>query len=105
MSRFCRNTLDGLNYVRRLKRHGVGVYFEKENVNTLFMDNEMILTFMMSQAQAESESLSGNVRWGHRKNFKDGKVYYHCKTFLGYRWGADGQPEIDQNSHRENSVA
>ena len=78
VSRFCRNTLDGLNYVRRLKRHGVGVYFEKENVNTLFMDNEMILTFMMSQAQAESESLSGNVRWGHRKNFKDGKVYYHC---------------------------
>ena len=73
VSRFCRNTLDGLNYVRRLKRHGVGVYFEKENVNTLFMDNEMILTFMMSQAQAESESLSGNVRWGHRKNFKDGK--------------------------------
>ena len=62
VSRFCRNTLDGLNYVRRLKRHGVGVYFEKENVNTLFMDNEMILTFMMSQAQAESESLSGNVR-------------------------------------------
>ena len=95
VSRFCRNTLDGLNYVRRLKRHGVGVYFEKENVNTLFMDNEMILTFMMSQAQAESESLSGNVKWGHRKNFKDGKVYYHCKNFLGYRWGADGQPEID----------
>ena len=61
----------------------------------IFMDNEMILTFMMSQAQAESESLSGNVRWGHRKNFKDGKVYYHCKNFLGYRWGADGQPEID----------
>ena len=59
------------------------------------MDNEMILTFMMSQAQAESESLSGNVKWGHRKNFKDGKVYYHCKNFLGYRWGADGQPEID----------
>ena len=54
-----------------------------------------VLTFMMSQAQAESESLSGNVRWGHRKNFKDGKVYYHCKNFLGYRWGADGQPEID----------
>ena len=41
------------------------------------MDNEMILTFMMSQAQAESESLSGNVKWGHRRNFKDGKVYYH----------------------------
>ena len=95
VSRFCRNTLDGLNYVRRLKGYGVGVYFEKENVNTLYMDNEMILTFMMSQAQAESESLSGNVKWGHRKNFQDGKVYYNYKGFLGYRKGPDGQPEID----------
>lgn len=95
VSRFCRNTLDGLNYVRRLKRFGVGVYFERENVNTLYMDNEMILTFMMSQAQAESESLSGNVRWGHRKNFKDGKVYYNYASFLGYRKGEDGLPEID----------
>lgn len=95
VSRFCRNTLDGLNYVRRLKRYGVGVYFERENVNTLYMDNEMILTFMMSQAQAESESLSGNVKWGHRKNFKDGKVYYNYASFLGYRKGADGLPEVD----------
>ncbi len=95
VSRFCRNTLDGLDYVRRLKRMDVGVYFEKENVNTLHMDNEMILTFMMSQAQAESESMSGNVKWGHRKNFKDGKVYYHYAGFLGYRQGEDGLPEID----------
>lgn len=94
VSRFCRNTLDGLEYVRELKSMGVGVYFEKENVNTLHMDNEMVLTFMMSQAQAESESLSGNIKWGHRKNFKDGKVYYHYSGFLGYREGADGLPEI-----------
>ena len=48
---------------------------------------------MMSQAQAESESLSGNVKWGHRRNFKDGKVYYHYASFLGYRKGPDGLPE------------
>lgn len=95
VSRFGRNTLDGLDTVRRLKRKGIGVFFEKENVNTLYMDNEMILTFMMSQAQAESESPSGNVKWGHRRNFKDGKVYYHYASFLGYRKGADGLPEID----------
>ena len=95
VSRFCRNTLDGLDYVRKLKRMGVGILFEKENVNTLHMDNEMILTFMMSQAQAESESMSGNIRWGHRKNFKDGKVYYHYAGFMGYRKGEDGLPEID----------
>lgn len=95
VSRFCRNTLDGLDYVRKLKRMGVGVFFEKENVNTLYMDNEMILTFMMSQAQAESESMSGNIRWGHRKNFKDGKVYFHYAGFLGYRRGENDLPEID----------
>lgn len=94
VSRFCRNTLDGLEHVRDLKRMGVGVFFEKENVNTMFMDNEMILTFMMSQAQAESESMSGNIKWGHRKNFKEGKVYYHYAGFLGYRRGADNLPEI-----------
>ena len=60
------------------------------------MDNEMILTFFFSQAQAESESLSGNVKWGHRKNFRDGKVYYQYKSFLGYKRGADGTPEIDE---------
>lgn len=95
VSRFSRNTLDGLKYVRELKSLGVGVYFEKENFNTLIMDNELILTFMMSAAQAESESMSGNVKWGHRKNFKDGKVYYHYNNFLGYREGEDGTPEID----------
>ena len=95
VSRFTRNTLDGLEYVRRLKRCGVGVYFEKENTNTLNMSNEMILTFMMSQAQSESESLSTNVKWGFRKRFQDGVVYYHYDSFLGYREGPDGQPEID----------
>lgn len=92
VSRFCRNTLDGLEYVRELKSMGVGVLFERENISTLEMDNEMVLTFMMSQAQAESESLSGNVKWGHRKNFKDGKVYHH--NMLGYQEGEDGEPEI-----------
>ena len=95
VSRFCRNTLDGLEYVRRLKRCGVGVYFEKDHTNTLTMDNEMILTFMMSQAQAESESMSTNIKWGFRKRFQDGVVYYHYGTLLGYRRGPDGGPEID----------
>lgn len=95
-TRFARNTLEGIQIVRKLKRLGIGVYFEKENANTLYMDNEMILTFFFSQAQAESESLSKNVSWGHRRNFENGKVYYQYKSFLGYRQGPDGQPEIDE---------
>jgi len=95
-TRFARNTLEGIQIVRKLKRLGIGVYFEKENTNTLYMDNEMLLTFFFSQAQAESESLSKNVGWGHRRNFENGKVYYHYDSFLGYKKGADGQPEIDE---------
>lgn len=97
VSRFCRNTLDGLEYVRRLKKCGVGVYFEKDHTNTLYMDNEMILTFLMSQAQAESESMSTSIKWGYRKRFADGVVYYHYDTLLGYRKGPDGGPEIDSD--------
>ncbi len=96
VSRFCRNTLDGLEYIRRLKKCGVGVYFEKENTNTLYMANEMILTFLMSQAQAESESMSSNIQWGHRARFKQGIVHYNFNNFLGYRKGEDGEPEIDE---------
>ena len=96
VTRFARNTLEGIQAVRDLRRMGIGVYFEKENTNTLYMDNEMVLTFFFSQAQAESESLSSNVRWGHRKNFRDGKVYYQYASFMGYRRGPDGQPEIDE---------
>ena len=95
-TRFARNTLEGIQIVRKLKRLGIGVFFEKENANTLYMDNEMILTFFFSQAQAESESLSKNVSWGHRRNFENGKVYYQYKSFLGYKRGPDGQPEIDE---------
>ncbi len=95
-TRFARNTLEGIQIVRQLRRLGVGVFFEKENANTLYMDNEMILTFFFSQAQAESESLSKNVSWGHRRNFENGKVYYQYDSFLGYKKGLDGQPEIDE---------
>ena len=95
-TRFARNTLEGIQTVRKLRRLGVGVFFEKENANTLYMDNEMILTFFFSQAQAESESLSKNVSWGHRRNYENGKVYYQYDSFLGYKKGPDGQPEIDE---------
>lgn len=51
---------------------------------------------MMSQAQAESESMSSNIQWGHRARFKQGIVHYNFNNFLGYRKGEDGEPEIDE---------
>lgn len=94
VSRFARNTLDCLTYVRMLKELGIGVLFEKENINTLKDANETILTLCSALAQSESESMSGNITWSKRKALRDGKVTFHYYRTLGYRRGADGQPEI-----------
>lgn len=84
ISRFARNTLDCLRYVRALKELGIGVYFEKENINTLDMDTELILTFMGAFAQSESESISANVKWGKKQAMKEGKVNFPISRLYGY---------------------
>ena len=67
ISRFARNTLDSIQYVRMLKALGIAVIFEKENINTSTMNSEMILTVLSAFAQAESESISQNVARGKRR--------------------------------------
>ena len=94
LSRFARNTVDCLETVRLLKANGIGVYFEKENINTLTESSEFLITLFSGFAQAESESLSKNVAWGKAKSAEAGKVTFQYKKMLGYRRGADGQPEI-----------
>ena len=94
LSRFARNTVDCLETVRLLKANGIGVYFEKENINTLTESSEFLITLFSGFAQAESESLSKNVAWGKAKSAEAGKVTFQYKMMLGDRKGADGQPEI-----------
>jgi DNA invertase Pin-like site-specific DNA recombinase len=77
-----------------LKGMGIGVIFEKEGFNTLYVKHEFIITIYSCLAQAESESHSGNVKWGRQKSFKNGNVPFSYGSFLGYRKGADGKPEI-----------
>ena len=93
ISRFARNTLDCIQYVRLLKSWGISVIFEKENIDTSNMTSEMILTCLSSFAQAESESISGNVTKGIRMGYRQGRFAFRYTGF-GYRKGADGQPEI-----------
>ena len=95
ISRFARNTVDCLKYVRALKELGIGIYFEKENINTLDMDTELILTFMGAFAQSESESISANVKWGKRQAMKEGKVSVNFERLYGYCVDDAGQPQID----------
>ena len=94
ISRFARNTVDCLNYVRALKELGIAVIFEKENMNTLEIDSEILITMLGAFAQSESESISANVRWGIRQAMKEGKAAINYRYFYGYRKGEDGRPEI-----------
>lgn len=94
ISRFARNTLDSIQYVRMLKQIGIAVIFEKENINTATMNSEMILTVLSAFAQAESESISQNVARGKRMGYRQGKFSFPYSQMLGYRKGADGKPEI-----------
>lgn len=94
ISRFARNTVDCLNYVRALKELGIAVIFEKENMNTLEIDSEILITMLGAFAQSESESISANVRWGIRQTMKEGKATIQYKYLYGYRKGDDGKPEI-----------
>ena len=93
VARFARNTVDSLNYVRRLKAKGIGVYFEEQNLDSLKADSEMLIGFHSVMAQAESENISANVRWGIRQRMRSGTFAFRY-NILGYRKGADGQPEI-----------
>lgn len=84
ISRFARNTLDCLNYVRRLKELGIGVTFEKEAIDTLDAKGEVLLTILSSLAQDESRSISENSTWGIRKRFEQGKFSVNTRKFMGY---------------------
>ena len=94
LSRFARNTVDSLNYIRELRTLGIAVISEKENINTLTAESEMLITIMSCFAQAESESISKNVAWGVRQSFKSGNVPMQYKKLLGYKKGENDLPEI-----------
>lgn len=94
VSRFARNTVDTLTIIRKLKEHGVEVYFEEQNIYTMDGKGEVLLTIMSSIAQEESRNISENVTWGMRKRFADGKVSMPYKQFMGYKRGKNGTPEV-----------
>lgn len=98
ISRFARNTLDTLTYVRELKELNpkVGIFFEKENIDTLDVRGEMVLTVLAAIAQEESHSISENIRWGIRKRFQAGIPQVNLNRFLGYSIGENGEWKINE---------
>lgn len=93
VARFARNTVDSLKYVRKLKGMGVGVFFEEQALDTMKAENEMSLGLYSVMAQAESENISANVRWGIQQRMKSGTFAFRY-NILGYRKGENGEPEI-----------
>ena len=96
ISRFARNTLDCLNFVRLLKDLGIGVIFEKENIQTLDGKGEVLLSILSSLAQDESRSISENSTWGIRRRFEQGKLQINHVKFLGYDKDKKGNLVINE---------
>ena len=96
ISRFARNTKECLESIRELKSLGVSIYFEKENIDTATMSGEMMTALFASFAQAESESISGNMRWSYQKRMQSG-AYVPSSVPYGYTM-IDGKMEIDVES-------
>ena len=84
ISRFARNTVDTLKYVRMLKEHNVAVLFEEENINTLEMSGELLLTILSSVAQQESETISAHVKLGLKMKKERGELvgFNNCYGFI-----------------------
>ena len=95
ISRFARNTLDCLKYIRQLKEKNIPVFFEKESINTMDSKGEVLLTIMASLAQQESQSLSQNIKLGLQYRYQQGHVQVNHNRFLGYTKDADGHLIID----------
>lgn len=95
ISRFARNTLDCLKYIRQLKEKNIPVFFEKENINTMDSKGEVLLTIMASLAQQESESLSKNVKMGLQFRYQNGEVQVNHNRFMGYTKDENGHLIIE----------
>ena len=98
ISRFARNTVDTLECVRQLRQLSppVGIFFEKENIDTLDSTGELFLTILSAMAQDESRSIGDNVRWSIQKNFQQGKPTINLERMLGYDLGEDGSWMINE---------
>lgn len=84
ISRFARNTVDALNYIRELKELGISIYFENENIDTLTPGGEVLITILAAMAEQESRTMSTNIKWSYQKKFKNGEVTLNTSQMWGY---------------------
>lgn len=102
ISRFARNTVDLLNVTRHLKTLGISVHFDRENIDTMSSDGELMLTLLASFAEEEAKSISDNTKWAVRKRFELGIAPPH--QILGYRWDGNGYYIVEREAQIVRSV-
>ena len=102
ISRFARNTLDTLKYVRMLKEKNVAILFEEENINTGSGQGELVLTLLSAMAQQESENISSHVLLGLKMKKDRGELigYNGC---YGYNYNLETK-EITINEEEASIV-
>ena len=96
ISRFARNTVDALQYIRELKELGIGIYFETQNIDTMTAGGDILITILAAIAEQESRNMSENIKWAFQKKFKEGEVVLACSQFLGYDHDKDKSIVINE---------
>lgn len=89
ISRFARNTTECLETIRELKSLGISIYFEEHNIDTKMVSSEMLTAVIASCAQAESESISRNMRWSVQKRMENG-TFNTCRAATGFQLSENG---------------
>ena len=95
ISRFSRNVTVTLEVARKLRDKDIGIFFEKENLNTLHYTSESLLAIFSSLAQAESESMSENIKMGREFKYKNGECCYNMGKVFGFNQDSDGLVTIN----------
>lgn len=97
ITRFARNSIDAIYYIRLLKEKGVDIYFQNDNIWTLSEKGEFVITLISALAQEESRSISENTKWGMRKNMMQGRGCVNFSRLLGYDRGENGEYVINES--------
>lgn len=96
ISRFSRNAVDLLDVVRQLREYGIEVIFELENVRTSISEQDFIIAVHVALAQAEGESMSEAIKWGHKRGFKRGNSKMYLRKCYGYTKNTHGELISDE---------
>jgi DNA invertase Pin-like site-specific DNA recombinase len=98
ISRFGRNTVDTLSYIRELKELGISVFFESEQIDTLTAGGEVLITILAAIAEQESRNMSTNIKWAFQKRFKDGRVIINFRNTMGYTKEGDEYVIVEEEA-------